>query len=272
MNNADFWNSVNRIISDGFTSDGLQQLDYYAELFDNKRLIYKRFSPLEQHGCSKGSQTHVVASLLAGAENSSNPQNERIITTVKEEFQHGAKQESIIEDWAKSIGLWFDDVDNYLTTLLGNRIAEGGEAYVYDHGTSLIKSIGLDYFIQPIFALDRISLHNAYFPETRMIVIGFGRSSDNEFKIIVEQPFICGNPVTDNEIGTFLNKLGFTLINPRNWTYATEDVYLSDVHDENVIQSKHGKLFVIDCDIRINTPELRARGCRTLTTEVEIHF
>ena len=32
---------------------------------------------------------------------------------------------------------------------------------------------GIDYFIQPIFALDRIALHNTYFPETHLTVLGF---------------------------------------------------------------------------------------------------
>ena len=32
MNNADFWVSINGIIADGFTSEGLQRLDHYAEL------------------------------------------------------------------------------------------------------------------------------------------------------------------------------------------------------------------------------------------------
>ncbi len=31
MNNADFWASVRSIIADGFTPDGLQKLDRYAE-------------------------------------------------------------------------------------------------------------------------------------------------------------------------------------------------------------------------------------------------
>lgn len=62
----------------------------------------------------------------------------------------------------------------------------------------------------------------------------------------------------------------FDLINPRNWTYATPDIYLSDMHDENVLRSPAGTVFVVDCDIRINTPVLRAKGVRTLTTEVEI--
>ena len=33
---------------------------------------------------------------------------------------------------------------------------------------------------------------------------------------------------------------------------------------------KEGNVFVVDCDIRINTPSLRCGGVRSLTTEVEI--
>jgi hypothetical protein len=42
--------------------------------------------------------------------------------------------------------------------------------------------------IQLIFALDRIALHNTNFPETRLTVLGFGRDSRDEFKIIAEHP------------------------------------------------------------------------------------
>ena len=40
------------------------------------------------------------------------------------------------------------------------------------------------------------------------------------------------------------------------------------MHDENVIRSATGTIFVVDCDIRINTPELRNGGTRMLTTKV----
>lgn len=153
--------------------------------------------------------------------------------------------------------------------MLGEQIAEGGEAVVYDHGATLIKSIGLDYFIQPIFALDRITLHNTYFPETCLNVIGFGRDQHDDFKIIAEQPFIKGMPVDEAVIAEHLRQMGFELKNPRNWTYATPEIYLSDMHDENVISSASRTIFVIDCDIRINTPELRQGGTRILTNEVK---
>lgn len=139
---------------------------------------------------------------------------------------------------------------------------------MYDHGTTLIKIIGLDYYIQPVLALDRISLHNAFFPETRLNVIGFGYSNDGAFQIVVEQPFIHGSSMTDEEIAAYAKAMGFELRNARNWTFATPEIYLSDLHDENVIRSKDGNIFVIDCDIRINTPELKQGGIRTLTNEI----
>ncbi len=131
-----------------------------------------------------------------------------------------------------------------------------------------LNQIGLDYYIQPILALDRISLHNKFFPETQLSVLGFGRDGEGRFCILVEQPFIEGDPVSEAEIGVFMQRMGFELRNPRNWTYATSDTYLSDMHDENVIKSKAGTFFVIDCDIRINTPQLKQKGTRRLTTEV----
>lgn len=268
MNNADIWASIHSIASSGFLPEGLQTLDRYAEYFINGRIVYQRFSPLEQHGCATGGATNVIATLLAGAEASSDRAYPSSLNDYQRECQRGAQQETLIESWARAVGCWTDIVDDSLQQMLGGQIAEGGEAKVYDHGATLIKSIGLDYFIQPILALDRIALHNAYFPETRLYVLGFGRDAQNNFKIIVEQPYIKGNPVTDDEIATFMSQMGFTLRNPRNWTYATPQIYLSDMHDENVIRSDNGTIFVIDCDIRINTPSLREGGTRHLTTNI----
>ena len=155
---------------------------------------------------------------------------------------------------------------------MGEKIAQGGEAVVYDNGNKVLKAIGLDYFIQPIFALDRISLHNAYFEETEMNVLGFGRNTNKDFMVIVEQPFIHGKMMADTEIATFVEQMGLKSINPRNWTFANKDIYLSDMHDENVLHTPDGHICVIDCDIRINIPELRTGGTRILTNKVEFQL
>ena len=102
-----------------------------------------------------------------------------------------------------------------------------------------------------------------------MFVLGFGRNSMGDFMIIVTQTFFQGNQMTEEDIEEYTERIGFKLVNPRNWTYSTPGIYLSDMHNENVFRGIDGVVYVIDCDIRINTPELKAGGTRTLTTEVE---
>lgn len=268
MTNEDFWNSINDIINDGFTSEGLTKLEEYAEKFSTGTLLYKRFSSSEHFGCNEGGRKNVIASLLAGAEISSDqlfaPEG-----SFQREKQCGAIQENRIESWAKAAHCWIDNTNAFYERTLGEQIAQGGEAIVYDNGKEVLKTIGLDYFILPVFALDRISLHNAVFQSTTMKVLAFGRNSFGDFVIVVTQPFIQGSPMTDSEIERYTQSIGFKLINPRNWTYATPNIYLSDMHDENVLISEDNDVYVIDCDIRINTPELRAGGIRKLTNKVE---
>lgn len=106
MNNADFWDSIRTIIADGFTPEGLQKLDSYAEQFISGRLVYQRFSPREQHGCAAGGEANVIASLLAGAEDSSNTNVAEALSEFERGCQLGARQESAIEQWAKAVGCW----------------------------------------------------------------------------------------------------------------------------------------------------------------------
>lgn len=271
MSNSIFWNDIQQIIDEGFTSNGLNKLEIYAERFINQQLVYKRFSSFEQHGCAAGGIANVIATILAGADVGADS-FDSFSSDFERECQCGKTQERRIERWARKAHCWIDNVDVVLPRTLGEQLTEGGEAHVYQQGTNLIKSIGLDYYIQPILALDRISLHNTYFPETRLLVVGFGRTTEGDFQVIAEQSFIQGVKMSDEEIHDFAIKLGFDCMNPKNWTYATPEIYLSDLHDENVIRSHGGNVFVIDCDIRINIPELRCGGIRNLTTEVEFIY
>ena len=266
----DLWNEIKAIIKNGFDEEGLSKLEEYGRLYDERKIIYKRFSPQEQHGCSTGGGTHVIASLLAGAESATSGIAEESVKDFKTESKLAEKQIEAIKHWAIKSGVWFPEIDTILKENLGEFYAQGGEADVFDNGASVVKSIGLDYFIQPIYALDRITLHNTWFPETRLVVLGFGEDKDGRFKIMVEQPFIQGFPVSQEEINTYMVSRGFKLQDSRNWTYYTPEIYLSDMHDENVLKSSSGTVFVVDCDIRINSPILKSNGTRLLNTDVEL--
>ena len=119
MTNAGFWKQVNSIINGGFTSEGLQILDYYAELFINGRFEYKRFSPFEQHGCAAGGAKHVVATLIAAAKNATDKGIAPYGDNFKGEVECGACQTANIEQKARQTGCWPDCVDRALTLSLG---------------------------------------------------------------------------------------------------------------------------------------------------------
>jgi len=69
----------------------------------NGRIIYQRFSPLEQHGCTAGGATNVIATLLAGAEASSDSQDPSALSDYKRECQRGAQQETLIEGGTRTL-------------------------------------------------------------------------------------------------------------------------------------------------------------------------
>ena len=262
-----YWHQIQQIIAQGFTHQGLIKLEQYANQLITGQLLFTRYTKDEQRGCATGGALHVIASLIAGAEISPD-QLTAPEGSFKREFERSEAQAATIETWARAVGCWIDNVDDEYRHLFGEQLAEGGEAHVYDNGTTLVKSIGLDYYILPMLALDRITLHNTLFPATRMLVLGFGRTTQGDFQILVQQQFIHGNRVNDSEIQDYAQSIGFKLINPRNWTYATSDIYLSDLHDENLIKTPQGNIHVIDCDVRINVPELRCGGTRRILNDV----
>ena len=128
MNNQDFWHSIHSIIDEGFTANGLSKLESYAEQFITQRLVYKRFSSAEQYGCSKGSSTHVIASLLAGAETAADRGISQELT-FKEECELGKAQESLIETWARKVNLLERPPRWECDTLKGRKHFCGGLRY-----------------------------------------------------------------------------------------------------------------------------------------------
>ena len=100
------WLDIKEIIDNDFSKEGLLKLEEYGRLYDERKIIYKRFSPQEQHGCSEGGGSHVIASLLAGAKVATSGIIEESISDFKTESQLAKKQIEAIKNWAKKTGVW----------------------------------------------------------------------------------------------------------------------------------------------------------------------
>ena len=227
----------------------------------NRQVLSERFSPEELKG-SYGSLEEAEAYLQRGSYSSvPEAQTEK---TGNEDL--GRQQESALEEWAKEKGIWVDNTTELLTGRYGDPFAAEGEAVVYlsSDGKTVIKEIGLNYYIEPQLLLDRVVLHNALFPETTLTLSRFGRNSNGEFVIVATQPFVEGDPVTQEEIVEFMDKLGFKPYNGRNTEFINKEkgLLINDLHDENVIR-KGDTLLVIDGDFRLNTANYGLGGTRT---------
>lgn len=248
-------NIINNAAQSGkWTIASLLILDNLIKDIENGKVTYKRFPQEASRGMHQGGTANATASILLSSNESSSG---NASLSVSERYERDKRQqpiqERIIESWAKAKSIWHDNLD----TIEGKELfAEGGEAKVFanDGDTKVIKILSTEYFITPQFALDRITLHNTLFPEAALKITGFGRNSKGEFQFLVEQPFIQGTPATQAEIDRFITKAGFTKsTKDKGNTFITNDLYVSDLHDENVIKTPNGNLIVIDADLRLNT-------------------
>lgn len=262
--------TIRSVIESGkWTSESLTVLDNLIKDIENGKVTYKRFPQEASGGMYKGGATNATASILLSS-NESSSRNAPL--SVSERYERDKRQqpiqERIVESWAKAKGIWHDNLD----TIEGKELfAEGGEAKVFanDGDTNVIKILSTTYFITPQFALDRITLHNTLFPEAALKITGFGRNSKGEFQFLVEQPFIQGTYATQAEIDKFITKAGFTKsTKDKGNTFITDDLYVSDLHDENVIKTPNGNLIIIDADIRLNTPELNRNGKYVINNDI----
>ncbi|MFN5416284.1 MAG: hypothetical protein ACK5B9_04445 [Flavobacteriia bacterium] len=220
--------------------------------------VFKRFSQDEQSGISKGGRIHAESTLILGEKNGAN----------KETSATNEEQENIIEQYAKEEGIWVEDINKEY----GEHQASGEESLVWvDESDKVTKSQSTNLYNDLQEKLDSITLQNALFPESALKVIGFGRTSDGEFQIIVEQPFIEakeGEKITDSQIEDYMSKLGFERVEDNN--YSNGDTLVEDLHTGNVILDTQGNIIVIDPIIRLNTKEQGYGGSRDLgNNEVE---
>lgn len=255
--------------SSKWTTASLVILDNLIKDIENGKITYQRFPKEASRGMYQGGTANAAASILLRGSQSS---GRNASLSVSERYERNKKQqpiqERIIESWAKAKDIWHDNLD---TIVNKQKLAEGGEAKVFynDGDTNVIKILSTEYFITPQFALDRITLHNTLFPEAALKITGFGRDSKGDFKFLVEQPFIQGIPATQKEINDFITKAGFIKsAKDRGNTFITDDLYISDLHDENVIKTPNGNLIVIDADLRLNTPELNRNGKYVINNDI----
>lgn len=214
--------------------------------------ILKRVPSEVLGGCPDGGRRHVQASALLRAVSAPGGEEQDDVLPSGYTFQ-----QEVLGGWAERDGCWSDTPDGDQVTAGRRFLTSGSEAFVYkgERDSRVWKTIAPTHYKTVQQLLDRITIHNAVFPETAMRVEGFGVKEDAYdhygFVVVVSQPWVTGTAPTQEEIDEGMRRRGFTepeesggfgfLLSPSGMTL------LNDIHDLNSVKTPQGWLAVFDC-------------------------
>ena len=104
--------------------------------------------------------------------------------------------------------------------------------------------------------LDRIKAHNEFTPDDMYTPLGFALNEDGDFCLVLEQPYVKGEPATQEEIDDYMESHGYDLYPVRvsadevgaGWSNGEFEIW--DTKPRNVLKDKNGDLHFIDTVIQ----------------------
>lgn len=273
---------LSRHLGDGtsFDRQSMYHLNIVNSLINHEKEIFKRFPSSYFGGLPEGGRRNVAASVILRAKAGSGGEKQHEIGA-----SGYTREQELVGNWAERDGCWQDYAEQSQLDSGRKKLAFGSEARVFaDDGKYVYKTVDLSHCRTLEAALDRVSLHNAIFPETAMVVEGFGMRDNAEdssgYVLIVRQPFVQGENMLGPESGPYvqeqLHERTFDLVKPvptpseiagalargekvpeyaqTVWCFSSQDksVLLFDLHDENFVFDRKGHILVYDCEIKLN--------------------
>lgn len=153
------------------------------------------------------------------------------------------------EKLAKEMNLWLPFAD---VSSLGMPAASGmeNEMYLSEDGNTAYKVNNLMLSHSVSNLLDRIILHNAYFPQTRYELYGFTGFGRGSIYPILAQPYIKQVTFASPEdIRQYMHNLGFEPCGEA--AFSDGMIIIKDLRPRNVLRNEAGDIWVIDVDFKV---------------------
>ena len=153
----------------------------------------------------------------------------------------------VTREYAQDLGLWipFDDVYR-----LGVPAISGNEHNNYlEEVNQRINKVNNRMNTPSILdLLDRMELHNKYFPESKYSLIGFTAVSDNgDVWPVFSQRYIPNaREASIEEIDAYMSALGFTPVGEARYTNG--EIVVKDLRPRNVLADADGDIYVVDAE------------------------
>lgn len=254
----------------GTNSAVTREAMYTIEIINNliqsnngKSDLFQRIPPEVFGGVSEGGRKNVAASLICRASHGTGAAQQEGLPGREAAQAERERRQRLIEDYARKDGCWSDDPagDQEALGRRHNKNIDGAESKVFfDDRGQVFKVMNFKNAVDYERFLDRISSHNATYPEALIHVEGFGRGDDGDIVTVVRQPQIQGRKPTQAEIDEGMVQRGFNKIGDDIFSFYVsqlENVAISDLNDENCVITQEGNLIVFDCNAMLKTMRLR---------------
>ena len=249
-------NGENKINREGMYL--LNILNNLIQSENGKEKVFQRIPSEVFGGLSEGGRRNVQASLIARSVRGADEKEQgRILASGYTRIQE------VIGQWAERDGCWSDTPETDLinkgfTHSLQN---DGSEARIFHNKSSdslVYKTVNFSHYSHFELMMDRITIHNAIFPEMAIKVEGFGIRDDTPddpeqfhegFVVTISQPKAVGKTPTMQQIEEGLVARGFNKTdNGFFWLNIMDNVVIADIHNLNCVMSPEGNLLVFDCE------------------------
>lgn len=156
-------------------------------------------------------------------------------------------EEKDLTEWAKRRGALLDNNKfNEQWVRDGKKGESENEVYYdeashrwYKRNTMFLHSTYLEYF-------HRVAMHNYLFPEAPLKLEGFVINEDTLMPIVSQQHVQADRGATKEEVTKYMSKIGFKHKTGVDFYNPDTGIIVEDLHDENVLVSPEGHMYIID--------------------------
>ena len=156
-----------------------------------------------------------------------------------------------LSDWSVDAMLMLD-ADEFTRRWFESGCIEGGENQVFSVDGIVYKRNNVAFHTSYLEYFERLIVHNWLFPDTYYTFLGlmWVRENDDEFSqlrpVIAQQAFRAVRGATRDEVEAEMLKLGFVRRYEDNYVNPNLNLFVDDLHDQNVLVDSDGDLLIFD--------------------------
>lgn len=156
----------------------------------------------------------------------------------------------VLSDWASDASLLLSS-DDFTRQWFEFGNAEGGEHQIFQADGIYHKRNNMAFHTSYLEYFERVMLHNWLFPDTAYAFLGLMWVPENNESpqlrpVVTQRALLAVRGASRDEVEAEMKRLSFTCRYEDNYVSTTLNLFVDDLHDQNVLVNADGDLLIFD--------------------------